>query len=912
MKSFYVFIGLLLGGFGIAEGYEPSRGDALMAAGRYAQARMEYGRTADYITPEGALAASRTADCLFLEGELKAAAEVYSTLPYNLLSPARAARCNLNHAICLISDGEVDTAAEKLENALQHPSTAPEALYYMGTLAYDDGDLDKAEKMFRSVATSGPMGTDAQIFLARIEYMRQNWSGAESDSERLLRLPGLTENQRLELERINGESLFRLGRKHAAMDRLRPYVRKAPVPELSALYIVGVADYEDGDYAECLRMLEPVAEDGEGAMRQSAYLVIGQALLNQGDRDGALLAFRSASSMTDDDATREMALYNYAVAGLQGTVPFGSGTEPFEDYLASFPEGPHADHVRQLLVSSYMTENNYDEALRRVRAIRNPSPDVLKAKSRILYNLASRAYRKGDYNTTRAYISEAAPAARYDSPSGAEMILLEAWMLSDEGRTAEASAKYDLYLQTAPRAAVNRPIASYMLGYALMDGDKLTRADKAFADAADGIGNAPAVQADILNRRADIRYYESDFSGAAGLYSRAYETNPSSGDYALFNLARMQGFQRLYGEELRTIDAFEREFPSSVLMADVLMEKAQAQISSGKPDAAIPTFERVIYRYGDSPTGRNAYIQKAMTEAGTGRTDDAVATYQSLITKYPTSESAAQASPLLKNLLVSAGRPEAYLTFIQSIPDAPAPDAAETDELTYATAKRKWNSSGSTVTLENYLSTFPDGLHAPEALEIVAGELYSSGDIPGAIERWTELERKAPDAETATRARLGLMRGARDIGDYARAGAVAESIMGSSADGSAITEARFTRAQAYAEAEQTEQAIALWQELAADPQSEYGAKSAYFAAEALAESGRPEPALRHAKALTASGTPHHYWVARAFILISDILRSEGKDFQAREYLQALRQNYPGDETDIFDKIDSRLNPNDND
>ena len=104
-----------------------------------------------------------------------------------------------------------------------------------------------------------------------------------------------------------------------------------------------------------------------------------------------------------------------------------------------------------------------------------------------------------------------------------------------------------------------------------------------------------------------------------------------------------------------------------------------------------------------------------------------------------------------------------------------------------------------------------------------------------------------------------------------------------------------------------EQAIELWQELADDPMSEIGAKSAFFAADALNESGRSEVALQRAKALTASGTPYHYWVARAFILTSDILRDREKDFQAREYLQALRQNYPGTETDIFDMIDTRLN-----
>ena len=906
MKQFSLIISLLLGGTA-AFGGVPDRGELLYGAGRFGNARMEFERKADMPTPEGLEAAAHAADCLFMEGQYKEAAAAYSAIPTELLSPSQEAQCSLNHAICLIQTGEVDQAYKLLEVAMGNKTTASTARYYLGTLAYDDGDFNRARELFRGVGAGGDYGTDAQIYLARIEYMCQNWHEAESESARLLRMPSLTESQRLELERINGEALYRLDRRSAAMDRLRPYVRKAPVPELSALYLVGLADYEDGDYDSALEKLEPVAEEGEGSMRQSAYLIIGQALLRQGDRDGALLAFRNASVMTDDPATRETALYNYAVAGLQGTVPFGSGTEPFEEYLREFPAGPHADRVRELLVASYMTENNYDEALRRVEAIRNPSADVLKAKTRILYNLASRAYRKGDYATARRHIQAAATASKYDVASGAEMVLLEAQMLSAEGKTEDAIKKYEQYLREAPRAAANRPVASYMLGYALLGEGLLTRADKSFADAATAYSGDATVSADILNRRGDIRYYSSQFGPAANFYSQAYEASRQTGDYALYNLARMQGFQRLYSEKLRTIESFEREFPKSVLMPSVLIEKAQAQIASGSSADAIPTLARVIAEYGNSPIGRNAYIQKAMTEAEIGRIDDAVATYEALITNYPTSEAAAQASPLLKNLLVNHDRPEAYLTFIQSIPDAPAPDAVETDELTYRSTMKEYRSTPSVEVLEGYLSRFPDGIHAAEVLELAAEQLYSEDHIPEAVARWEEVERKAGDAETATRARLGQMRGARDMGDYERAGAVADAIIGSTASGLAITEAKFTRAQAYSEAGQTEQAIELWQELADDPMSEIGAKSAFFAADALNESGRSEVALQRAKALTASGTPYHYWVARAFILTSDILRDREKDFQAREYLQALRQNYPGTETDIFDMIDTRLN-----
>ena len=58
--------------------------------------------------------------------------------------------------------------------------------------------------------------------------------------------------------------------------------------------------------------------------------------------------------------------------------------------------------------------------------------------------------------------------------------------------------------------------------------------------------------------------------------------------------------------------------------------------------------------------------------------------------------------------------------------------------------------------------------------------------------------------------------------------------------------------------------------------------------------------------LIDANPPHDYWLARGFILLSDVLRRKGSEFVADEYLRSLRQNYPGNESDIFRMIDERL------
>ena len=94
--------------------------------------------------------------------------------------------------------------------------------------------------------------------------------------------------------------------------------------------------------------------------------------------------------------------------------------------------------------------------------------------------------------------------------------------------------------------------------------------------------------------------------------------------------------------------------------------------------------------------------------------------------------------------------------------------------------------------------------------------------------------------------------------------------------------------------------------LAQEVRTAQGAEAKYLLAQCYYEQNLLDDAEAEVMSFTQMNTQQQYWLARALILLSDINLRRGENFQARQYLLALQQNYvlPGD--DIPEIVAARL------
>ena len=328
-----------------------------------------------------------------------------------------------------------------------------------------------------------------------------------------------------------------------------------------------------------------------------------------------------------------------------------------------------------------------------------------------------------------------------------------------------------------------------------------------------------------------------------------------------------------------------------------------------------------------------------------GNFDQAINAYKQVIEKYPGSEEARLAMRDMKSIYVDLNRIDEFAALANAMPGHIRFDASEQDSLTYAAAEKiyaRGRTEEAKSSLNKYLQTFPEGafslnahyylcqigneqknydmvlLHsgklleypnnpfAEEALIMRAEVQFNQQQMSEALTSYKMLKEKATNVERRQLAETGILRCAfllRD--DVETIHAATEVLAEAKLSPELKNEALYYRAKAYKNQKADKKALDDFRELAKDTRNSYGAEAKYQVAQALYDAKEYAAAEKELLNYIEQSTPHAYWLARSFVLLSDVYVAMGKDLDARQYLLSLQQNYQGND-DIESMIEDRL------
>ena len=883
----------------------------------------------------------------FGQGENQKAIFWFNESNIDMLSPEQQEAYCFRLAYSLLQIGDMEKARGYFARIEQIGTKYREAsTYYVAYIDYATGKYNNALVEFTRLKDLPDYKERSLYYITQIYFIQNKYEKVISEGKELLASYPDSENNS-EVYRIMGNAYYHLGNEDQAINMLSKYVSSTDSPLRGDLYILGVCYYNKGNYSSAVNALGRTVREND-ALSQNAYLYLGQSYLKLKDKNNARMAFEAAATSSFDKQVKEAAMYNYALLIHETAFTgFGESVTIFEDFLNDFPNSKYADKVNDYLVEVYLTTKNYQAALNSIDKIKHPSTKILEAKQDILFQLGTQAFTNMELDKAVDLFSRAISLGAYNLESRNDAYFWRGESYYRQGEYNKAISDYRTYLNnTRQRNTDMYALAHYNLGYSYFKLKEYGEALNRFRQYVNLESNqqTPAY-ADAYNRIGDCLFHNRQFAMAEENYTRAAQLQPSAGDYSVYQKGFLLGLQKDYKGKISVMDRLIREFPESQYVDDALFEKGRSYVLLDNNQAAAASFEQLMRDFPQSSLARKAGVQLGLIYFNDNQPEKAADAYKSVISNYPGSEEAKVALQDLKSVYIELNDINSFAAYANSLGGNVRFEVSEQDSLTYLAAEKlfmRGDNEGARRSLTNYLQTFPQGAFSSNAnfylasiafakkdleeakrlfsLVLESGDTkfreeswarkaeieYLDKDYAAAMESFKHLQAVAENPENKEAAKLGLMRCAELIGQPQEALLAANDLLKEpKLSPEIMSEARYVRAKAYISLKQENKALADLKEISKDTRTIHGAEAKYLLAQLYYDNKDDKNAETVLMNFIENGTPHQYWLARGFILLADIYIRQGDDFQARQYLTSLQNNYKGDD-EIAAMIEDRL------
>lgn len=818
--------------------------------------------------------------------------------------------------------------------------------FYLGYIDYTNRDYAAALQRFQRLKDHPQYREEVAFYTAQAAFFDGRFDEAIQRSESFVnRYP--QSDHLTELYRVLGNSFYRQGQASRAIPYYENYISNIGRPLRGDAYFLGLSYFEAGKYNEALTMFQQAVGEAD-ALSQNAQLQLGQTYLKLNRKQQAQMAFEAATRDNFDPQVRETAMFNYALLAHETNFSvFSESITLFENFLREYPRSQYTDQVNDILAETFLTTKDYNAALKAINRINNPGRRILEAKQMVHFQLGVQEFINGNMNQAVQHFNNSIGTGNYDLKARNNAYYWRGESYYRMGNYINATSDFRQFTQNASPTEENYALGWYNLGYSLFKQQQYNEAVNAFQRYLSAENNRNKVEySDALNRVGDSYYFNRNFSDAERYYAQAADVNPAAADYATYQRAFVMGLQRNYQGKITALDNLMRQYPNSQYFDNALYEKSRALTMLNRESEAIAVLQKLVNNFSQSPLAGQGGVQLGQLYYNSGNYQQSITAYKNVIREFPGSDDARNALVSMETVYRDMNDIQSYVDYANALPGGMRITPSRQDSLTYLAAESVYmrgNHADAETAMTRYLQSFPNGAYNSDAhyyLGVIADKkgdkqealsrfrrvidasnmkfidnalIYTSqaeftnGNYRQALADYTRLANVARNATNKQLGQLGVVRTQSQLGSYHEAArAATELLTNSSLSPETVIEVRYLRGKAYQQVNETENAMADFQFVANDTRSSYGAEAQFILADTYYRWKSYDRAEAQVKEFMKKGTPHQYWMARALIVLSDTYLAKGDTFQARQYLESLRSNYKGNEADIQQMIDERL------
>lgn len=879
------------------------------------------------------------ADYYFESGKYSLARKWYDMVDQDNLVRSELQRFYFSNGYSYFKTNKYDEAREYLTRVQNSDQYGSQAKYYLGFMAYEGDDFTQARELFESVEQDERYKEDLSYFQSEMNFRQGDFRKAIKLG--LEQLPNSNRQELSQLNKIIGESYFNLEEYEKSIPYLQEYKGERGKWNNTDYYQLGYAYYQQRDYESSIAEFNKII-DGRNAVAQNAYYHLAQSYLNSDKKQQALNAFKNASEMDFDEKIQEDAALNYAKLSYEIGNNYASVPEVLMNFLEEYPNSPASGEVQDLLINSFITSRNFEEAMRLLQGNRDFQNSVVYqqvAFYRGVELFEERNYREAIENFEKSLSQRRDP--RFTA-------LATFWKAESDFNLRnhqEALIGYREFSgMSGAQEASERENLDYNIAYAYFKQRDYGRAIEHFNRYVQDTKRDRSRRTDAYVRLGDSYFVESQYWPAMESYNQAIALNGGESDYAAFQKAISYGFVDRNETKISDLNTFLSRYRRSPYRDDALYELGNTYIAMENTREGINAYDRLIRDVPGSSYVPKALLRQGLIYYNSDQSNQALDKLERLVADHPNSPEAVQGVKTARLIYIELGRTEEYAAWVKNLDFVEVTDA-DLDNTTFEAAENQYlqnNNSEAIKGFEKYLASFPNGLHAVQSNFYLAQLYFREGEreksIPHykyvisyeqgeyteeALSRLSQvylenrnyaeaipvlerLEQEAESAQNTIFAQSNLMKSHLELENFGQAEAYAQKVMSKPEIGSNVrNDAQVIIARTALQRGNQAKAKEAYAEVRKNATGELAAESLYYDAYFKHQEGQYQMSNDAVQKLAKDYSGYKEYGARGLLLMGKNFYELKDPYQATYVLETLIESFPN-YPDVLEEAEQEL------
>ena len=865
------------------------------------------------------------AEYYFNNGKFAYAKKWYDKVDESSLAQNEREKFNFNNGYVAFSTKNFKDARKYLTRVENSQKYGSQAKYYIGFMAYESDDYKQANQYFDQVSDNEKYREKLSYYQADLNFKLGKFQEAIKLAKE--QIPNSDRNEVSELNKIIGESYFNLEKYAEAIPYLTEYKGRQGKWNNTDYYQLGYAHYKEGNYESAISEFNKII-GGNNPVAQNAYYHLGESYVESGKKLEALNAFRNASQMDFDLKIQEDAWLNYAKISYEIGNPYQSAPQVLTSYLTKYPNTAYKEEIETLLIDSYITSKNYQEALNLLKGKNSFENKV--AYQKVTFYRGLELYDEANYQEALNMFSNS-----LKEPREAKFTTRATFWKAETNYTlsnyGEALIGFKQFQQEANASTTpeNKNI-TYNLAYTYFKQKNYPQAIQNYKQFIAKQPNDAIRLNDAYLRLGDAHFVSSQYAEAIQAYDEAIKINKIDSDYAFFQQAISYGYEGKASKKITELEAFIQKYPNSTLRDDAMFELGNSYVKANEDVKALKMYSRLQADYRMSTFVPRSLLRQGLIHYNKSDNEQALNTFKAVAKEYPGTPEANQAVATARLIYIDLGRVNDYATWVRTLDYVEVTDA-DLDNTTYESAEKKYieNKTDDAIKQFNsYLTQFPKGLNnlkahfyvaqlydkkglkenaaphyqyvadAPpsefteESLSKVSQIYLEKKDWIQAIPVLKRLEQEASFPQNVIFAQSNLMKANYQLNKYAEAVAYAEKVLNQGViDARIKSDANLIIARSAIKTKNEERAKIAYAEVEKTATGEAAAEALYYNAYYKNRAGNYEASNETVQRLAKDYSSYKYFSAKGLVLMAKNYYQLEDAFQATYILESVIENF---------------------